>query len=47
MFDKQAMKILPELLNHPDPVKSGRVMKAKLKMKKLEIRAFQQAAEGK
>jgi predicted 3-demethylubiquinone-9 3-methyltransferase (glyoxalase superfamily) len=38
--------ILPELLNHPDRVKSGRAMKAMLNMKKLDIRALQQAAEG-
>jgi predicted 3-demethylubiquinone-9 3-methyltransferase (glyoxalase superfamily) len=36
---------LPELLNNPDPKKSQRVMKAMLTMKKLDIRALQQACE--
>ena len=35
--------VLPELLSDPDPEKSGRVMKAMLKMKKLDIRALRQA----
>lgn len=35
--------VLPELLSDPDPEKSGRVMKAVLTMKKLDIRALQQA----
>ncbi|MDR3639536.1 MAG: VOC family protein [Isosphaeraceae bacterium] len=35
--------LLPELLNDPDPEKSGRVMKALLTMKKLDIRALKQA----
>src|SRR5207244_2810662 len=34
--------VLPELLSGPDPIKSQRVMKALLKMKKLDIRALQQ-----
>ena len=35
--------VLPELLGDPDPEKSQRVMKALLTMKKLNIRALQQA----
>jgi predicted 3-demethylubiquinone-9 3-methyltransferase (glyoxalase superfamily) len=35
--------VLPELLANPDPKKSERVMKAMLTMKKLDIRALQQA----
>jgi predicted 3-demethylubiquinone-9 3-methyltransferase (glyoxalase superfamily) len=35
--------LLPKLLSDPDPEKSSRVMKAMLKMKKLDIRALQQA----
>jgi len=35
--------VLPELLSDPDPEKSQRVMKALLAMKKLDIRALQQA----
>jgi predicted 3-demethylubiquinone-9 3-methyltransferase (glyoxalase superfamily) len=35
--------VLPELLNDPDREKSARVMKALLNMKKLDIRALQQA----
>jgi predicted 3-demethylubiquinone-9 3-methyltransferase (glyoxalase superfamily) len=35
--------VLAELLNDPDPEKSGRVMKAMLQMKKLDIRALKQA----
>jgi predicted 3-demethylubiquinone-9 3-methyltransferase (glyoxalase superfamily) len=38
--------VLPELLSDPDPAKSQRVMKALLKMKKLDIRALQQAYEN-
>jgi predicted 3-demethylubiquinone-9 3-methyltransferase (glyoxalase superfamily) len=34
---------LPELLSDPDAEKSGRVMKAMLTMKKLDIRALRQA----
>jgi predicted 3-demethylubiquinone-9 3-methyltransferase (glyoxalase superfamily) len=37
--------VLPELLNDPDPEKSQRVMKAMLTMKKLDIRALQQARD--
>lgn len=37
--------VLPELLSNPDPEKSQRVMKAMLTMKKLDIRALQQAGE--
>ncbi len=37
--------VLPELLGGPDPEKSQRVMKAMLKMKKLDIRALKQASE--
>ena len=39
--------ILPELLSGPDPAKSARAMKAMLKMKKLDIRALQEAYDGK
>jgi predicted 3-demethylubiquinone-9 3-methyltransferase (glyoxalase superfamily) len=35
--------VLPELLRDPDPAKSQRVMRAMLAMKKLDIRALQQA----
>jgi predicted 3-demethylubiquinone-9 3-methyltransferase (glyoxalase superfamily) len=35
--------VLPELLSDPDPEKSGRVMKAMMTMKKLDIRALKQA----
>ena len=38
--------VLPELLSDPDPEKSGRVMKAVLTMKKLDIRALQQAHDN-
>ena len=37
---------LPKLLSDPDPEKSGRVMKAMLKMKKLDIRALEQAYDN-
>ncbi len=36
---------LPELLSDPDPEIAQRVMKAMLKMKKLDIRALQEARE--
>jgi predicted 3-demethylubiquinone-9 3-methyltransferase (glyoxalase superfamily) len=39
--------VLPELLNNPDPEVAGRVMKVMMPMKKLDIRALQQAAEKK
>src|ERR1700726_4525688 len=35
--------VLPKLLNDPDPAKAQRVMKAMLTMKKLDIRALEQA----
>lgn len=38
--------ILPELLSDPDPARAGRVMQAMLQMKKLDIRALQQARDG-
>ncbi|BDI30097.1 VOC family protein [Capsulimonas corticalis] len=38
--------ILGELLSDPDPEKSGRVMKAMLQMKKLDIAGLQQAYAG-
>ena len=38
--------ILAELLNDPDPKKAGRVMKAMLKMDKLEIKPLQKAYDG-
>jgi predicted 3-demethylubiquinone-9 3-methyltransferase (glyoxalase superfamily) len=34
--------VLPELLNDPDPEKSGRVTEAMLKMKKIDIKALQE-----
>lgn len=34
---------LPELLNHPDPEKAQRVMKAMLQMKKIDIQGLRQA----
>ncbi len=37
--------ILGELLNDPDPIKSQRVMKAMLQMKKLDIKGLKQAYE--
>jgi predicted 3-demethylubiquinone-9 3-methyltransferase (glyoxalase superfamily) len=37
---------LPELLANPDPKKSERVMKALMTMKKLDLRALQQASEN-
>ena len=39
--------VLPELLNDPDPEKSGRVMKAMLQMKKIDINALKRAYEQK
>jgi predicted 3-demethylubiquinone-9 3-methyltransferase (glyoxalase superfamily) len=38
--------VLPKLLGDPDPEKSGRVMKAMLKMKKLDIQGLKQAHES-
>lgn len=37
--------VLGELLGNPDPVKSQRVMQAMLQMKKIDIKALQQAYE--
>ncbi len=34
---------LPELLNDPDPVKSGKVLKAMLQMKKIDVAVLQKA----
>lgn len=39
--------ILGELMTDPDPVKSGRVMKAMLQMTKIEIQPLKDAYEGK
>ena len=39
--------IMSELISDPDPAKSGRVMNAMLKMKKLDIGALKRAADGK
>ncbi len=36
---------LPELLNHPDPIKAQRVMEAMLKMSKLNIAELEKAAQ--
>jgi predicted 3-demethylubiquinone-9 3-methyltransferase (glyoxalase superfamily) len=38
--------VLPQLMSDPDPQKTGRVMKAMLKMKKLDIRTLQQAYDN-
>jgi predicted 3-demethylubiquinone-9 3-methyltransferase (glyoxalase superfamily) len=38
--------ILIKLLGDPDPAKAGRVMKAMLKMKKIDIAALHSAADG-
>ena len=40
-------KQLGELLSDPDPEKSGRVMKAMLRMKKLDVKKLQEAHDGK
>jgi predicted 3-demethylubiquinone-9 3-methyltransferase (glyoxalase superfamily) len=37
---------LPELLNDPDPERSGRVMQAMLQMKKIDIAGLRRAREG-
>ncbi len=37
---------LPRLLSDPDPAKAGRVMKAMMTMKKLDIRGLEQAAQA-
>ena len=37
---------LGELLSDPDPGRAGRAMEAMLKMKKLDLAAMRQAAEG-
>lgn len=39
-------KVLPELLNDPDPVKAGRAMQAMLAMKKIDIAKLRGAYEG-
>jgi len=39
-------RALPELLADPDPEKSKRVMEAMLKMKKIDIKALQEAYAG-
>jgi len=38
--------VLPELLSNPDPAISQNVMKAMLKMKKIDIAALKEAAHG-
>jgi predicted 3-demethylubiquinone-9 3-methyltransferase (glyoxalase superfamily) len=38
--------VLPEMLMDPDPARSGRVMEAVLRMKKLDIAALKQAYAG-
>ena len=38
--------ILPKLISDSDPSKAGRVMKAMLQMKKLDIEALQEAYDG-
>ena len=39
-------RVLSELLNDPDEAKAGRVMKAMLRMSKIDIAQLEQAAEG-
>ena len=39
-------RALPELLGDPDPEKSRRVMEAMLKMKKIDVKALQEAYAG-
>lgn len=39
-------KALGELMSDPDPVKSGRVMNAMLKMKKIDVAALEKAHAG-
>lgn len=39
-------KLLPELLNDPDPEKAGRVMHAMLQMVKIDCAALQRAYDG-
>ena len=39
-------RALPELLGDPDPDKSKRVMEAMLKMKKIDVKALQEAYAG-
>ena len=39
-------RVLIELINDPDPEKSGRVMEAMLKMKKIEIEKLKRAYAG-
>ena len=39
-------RALPELLGDPDPEKSKRVMEAMLKMKKIDVKALQEAYAG-
>ena len=36
---------LPDLLNHPDPIKAQKVMEAMLKMSKLDIADLEKAAQ--
>jgi predicted 3-demethylubiquinone-9 3-methyltransferase (glyoxalase superfamily) len=40
-------RILPELLNDPNPEKAKRVMQAMMQMSKIDIAKLKQAAEGK
>jgi len=37
---------LPRLLSNPDPQKAGRVMRAMLQMKKIDVATLEQAAKG-
>jgi len=39
-------KVVPEMLTDPDPEKSGRVMEATLKMKKIDIATLERAYAG-
>jgi predicted 3-demethylubiquinone-9 3-methyltransferase (glyoxalase superfamily) len=39
-------KALPKLLSNPDPQKAGRVVRAMLEMKKIDIQALERAAAG-
>jgi predicted 3-demethylubiquinone-9 3-methyltransferase (glyoxalase superfamily) len=39
-------KALPKLLSNPDPKKAGRVVQAMLQMRKIDVKALEQAAAG-
>lgn len=45
-FNEAISKVVPEMLTDPDPEKSGRVMEATLKMKKIDIATLERAYAG-